>query len=507
MKPQRFERLGDYFRIDPLSTLPPSHLEVFAQNSDRYSVAVELRNEVGRRPPNASSIWYIANAHLVYIRNAIRPGIIMSDHSQQRPRRSPRLHKHNKGLCSEPVRLGDEARASKRKAANDRETALPPSPEQEQPVRKKARLTTKNLRLHTNAFEDEQNGDDEPAMAPKRKKPNAADDQVKPSTTVTTTDPGFASQLLDNGVIYALKEAQQPIDGDVISARLLADRESPPPSPTFYDEFKEMYANPHHETKTVAAFWPMLSKRPTKRRDAYDSYYNHAWNAVDNLIITRNISNAKPDICEAFTLQEYPLKLRASLPNLVPSSNYNYLMPSFVVETKNSSNSCDSAGLQCAYDGALMVDSAMQALQHVKGDLNGFFGKTKAITVAFTGALLNVYAHHVRPVAPPDNDNDNVDDDNDDDDQVNEDFRLEFEYHQVCLHGITINGYKDLKQAYKVIRNAQDIGFDLASTLRKQLKRPKRATNEASREASRQQAATPAQHGFTPSATRSLGSV
>jgi len=210
--------------------------------------------------------------------------------------------------------------------------------------------------------------------------------------------------------------------------------------------------------KTLVVLWAMLSKRPSKRDGRYAPYFKQPWDEVDNLIITRKLRHARPAMCEAFPPDVYCWyeSMLGALPNIQPSSDSLFLMPSFAVETGKHGH--QGAGHLCAYYGALMVDGAMQAYEHAAGHLTGFFGRTKAITLVCADGYLAVYAHHVEPSTPPQCKT--VYDPPD---------RPDLFYHQNLVHDQLIGNYDAFKTAYKVIRNAQDIGYDLANDLLQQL--------------------------------------
>jgi hypothetical protein len=67
-------------------------------------------------------------------------------------------------------------------------------------------------------------------------------------------------------------------------------------------------------------------------------------------------------------------------------------MPAYAVEFKSSNGDMKEAKLQCAYDGALMMEGARTVHKHIGKSDDNSYGKTQAITVAFNGRLLNFMA-------------------------------------------------------------------------------------------------------------------
>jgi len=141
-----------------------------------------------------------------------------------------------------------------------------------------------------------------------------------------------------------------------------------------------------------------------------------------------------------------------------------------------------------------MVDGAMQTFQHLGGHLEDFLGKTKAITLAFTGDELEVYAHHVQPTEPPSNDI-----------VVIGAHYPGYQYHQFRLQKVVVQNYEGLKLAQTIVRNAQDIGFDLAMQLRELIRNPQSALTQGNVEASNRSIRSPARHNPTPSTSGSVG--
>jgi len=242
----------------------------------------------------------------------------------------------------------------------------------------------------------------------------------------------------------------------------------------------------HTENKTQSRFWTKLAKDCyreegqdhilTAKGDGcvterahnaldYTDYFNHAWSQLDNQI-TAGISAAKPDIIEAFRAKSFPKNLDDLLPELFPAGSPDFVMPSFAVELKNDQVGLLVADLQCAYDGALMVHAAMKAHEYMYGSsasaLDSFWNKTKAITIAFDGRDLHIFAHFAAL---------NPDWEGEDD----EDHRVLF--HQYVLKQIMIiSDFEAFRKGQQLIQNAQDLGYELNADLRRQLQEHRRRT-------------------------------
>ena len=314
--------------------------------------------------------------------------------------------------------------------------------------RKKARLTTKNLRLYTETLATASSH----TCAQKHRAAGLVGERSDSVFSVTTMDEQFAPQLTRNGVRTTFTGAQTPTDLDSVSTRLFQGRESPPPSPTQYDIYARKRNNLHNEGMTVGRLWPSIARDPSRRKQKYDEYIDIEWSDVNNPVITRNLYVARPNIYEAFSYDCYPAKTLVALPSLMPNSGCHHVFPSFACEARHHRISTDDVATQCSYDGALMVDSAWQAHQHMRGHAKDFFGLTKAVTVAFNGADVKIFLHHMQPAAEP-----------------RDPGLPDHEHHQVPVYEKTIKDHASFQKVVRVVRNAQDIGFDLAKTLKERL--------------------------------------
>jgi len=183
---------------------------------------------------------------------------------------------------------------------------------------------------------------------------------------------------------------------------------------------------------------------------------NVPWSKLKNGITT-GLSSAKPDLIEAFPQEAYPRKAEDTLTELNPG-HYGFVMPSLAVEFKSLATGMVGANLQCAYNGALMVHSALQAHLYMYGNLDEFYGKTKAITIAFNGDDVEYYLHHAtqNPEWHA---------------EWRDETDCEHVFHQSTLGRDKILGDEDaFKQGWKHIRNAQDMGYALAKDLQGQLR-------------------------------------
>jgi len=90
---------------------------------------------------------------------------------------------------------------------------------------------------------------------------------------------------------------------------------------------------------------------------------------------------------------------------------------------------------QCAYDGALMADAALEVHKHLGKPLEEFYSHTQALTVALDGKYVLIHAHHVTEsqASGP------------------------LEYHQFAINEfMPRRSLDEYKAAYRYIRNSQD---------------------------------------------------
>ncbi|GAB7343432.1 hypothetical protein MBLNU457_1459t2 [Dothideomycetes sp. NU457] len=332
------------------------------------------------------------------------------------------------------------------------------------PVLQRASLTRTNLKRF------------EKMKAGRKTATATATETVSSSTksTNTTTSKGFGPQLSENGVIiYRKYMSKGPVDLSRICDTLEGTRESPCSS-TEFEYYRRQVNIGHTENKTQSRLWTTLTNicdrgdgGATQGSGNYTDYFNHAWSQLDNQI-TAGISPAKPDIAEAFRASSFPRHLDDVLPELFPAGPSDFAMPSFAVELKNAEVGLFVADFQCAYDGALMVHAAMKAHEYMYGSsasaMDSFWNTTKAITIAFDGRNLNIFAHYAALNPDP---NPEWEDD--------EGHRVLF--HQYALKQMIITSdFEAYKKGKQLIRNAQDLGYELNSDLRRQLYEHRRRT-------------------------------
>jgi len=267
----------------------------------------------------------------------------------------------------------------------------------------------------------------------------------------TTTDPEFGPKLMENEIRICRYAPEDPTDFQEQKDAWQRARDSPEPNERQHKLF-DLELSKRHTEETTLKLWCRLRQDPLERDETYGEYMNIQWTEIKNEL-TRGISNAKPDAVEAFARTSYPREAYEYFRELNPGQ-YGHVMPSFAVEYKQAMVGLPGAELQCAYDGALMVHSALLAHLRVHGNLDDFYWKTKAITIAFNGDFIEYFLHHATP---------------------NPEYRdatdYEFVFHQSLLGRHAVSGdYNDFKKAWKRVRNSQDIGYKLAKDLQTQIK-------------------------------------
>jgi len=321
----------------------------------------------------------------------------------------------------------------------------------DQPAPKRARLTRKNLKVHTTDLKEAETI-------------SLLQGQSESGSSETSLAPNFATQLFDNGVVPKWHGSGRQLDDmDAIVARLGQTRGSPPPSPVTFERFtRKQDANPNRR-KVMGRLWPFLAKDPMQRAGMeYDEYLDHTWDQADNLLITRGLESAKPDVLEAFTFRSFRVSYcdaMEQIPSLSPVSGQPFTMPHFVCHGVHQGRSRHDAGLQCAYYGALMVDNAIRVYQWAGQDLDSCLGKAHAISVAFGDNGLQIFAHYSARISPEDKEQART---------LVPDLP-ETQYHQALIYASRLDDLEAFEKAYTRVRNAQDIGYDLASTLRRKV--------------------------------------
>ena len=250
--------------------------------------------------------------------------------------------------------------------------------------RKRAPLSEKNLRIHSRS------------MPRSRKTPTIPSITSRAtSSTSTTTDKRFGKQLTKNGVVYGQLRAQEAVDAAEIRGFLNRARESNSPDEQDYKEYIAEVEHGENEITLQSNVWPLLAKRPGRTcAPGYAANYNFQWTEVDNHL-TIGLSSAKPDISESYRDYQYPNGADEALGGALCPTQHSGAMPTFCVEWKGPDNSMLSAEKQCAYDGALMADAALEAHLYMQKDQGEFNNKTQALTIALNGESVRLYGCHI----------------------------------------------------------------------------------------------------------------
>jgi hypothetical protein len=196
---------------------------------------------------------------------------------------------------------------------------------------------------------------------------------------------------------------------------------------------------------------------------------NHPWSAVDNHL-TRCLRDAQPDIAISYRKSHYPPQVVEDLSkDLVPSS-YNEAMPAYAIEFKSSSGDMKEAKLQCAYDGAIVTESARAINKYLRNSDKDFYGKTQDLTVAYNGQLLSFYGHHaLQTAAQPGFATHEA---------ASIGAKEVFEYHQFLIKSdLPRDSLENFQDAYKHTRNADELRFSLATQRKDALWAYTKATN------------------------------
>ena len=248
---------------------------------------------------------------------------------------------------------------------------------------KRARLTEKNLK----ALEK---------MGRGRK--SIGTRSIKQSSTATATDKDFGPQLQRNNVVFTSIDVREAYDAAEIRELLDRPRESEPPDEFAYKKYLVATEGMNNELTIQTAAYPLLSKPISCEAgiSGYGQRANYAWSEVDNHLTT-GLSDAKPDIFESYRKTDYPPEVVDLLSSALAPTAYNVAMPALAIEFKGSEGSMQVAHLQCAFDGTIMTEGARGVHTFMKRSDDDFYGKTQALTVAFNGELINYYGHHALP--------------------------------------------------------------------------------------------------------------
>jgi hypothetical protein len=238
------------------------------------------------------------------------------------------------------------------------------------------------------------------------------------SASVTSSHPRFGEQLNSNGVIFDRSCVEPPKDLDELMEHLNRQRDSKSPSECEYRAYVTAVDTSFNEdTMTRSLDW--ISKNQTNQDRPESRRYVRAYNLqfTDTAAPTQNgISNPQPDIMETFTTAAYPRQALEELAGVLTPTKHPLAMPGFTVQVKGPNGRMDAAMKQCAYgmllqspyllvrskkanlrttDGSVMVHSAHKIHQHLGNPSTAFYGRTQAISVAFNGTDLCLYANYL----------------------------------------------------------------------------------------------------------------
>ncbi|KAF4626374.1 hypothetical protein G7Y89_g11789 [Cudoniella acicularis] len=363
------------------------------------------------------------------------------------PNPSTKLHKTDShSQAQAPKSLGTKNQTNKRKRNEPLDTA------EAKPFKRK-RLTEKNLRSL-----EKMGGRDRKSAGSRSTGKKTG--QSSSSSTTTTTGKDFGPRLKRNNIITSKLLVRAPDDEDDIRQFLDKTRESEPPSQGYYKEYLASMEGRQNEATTQGEAYPFLSKRiqGTARLAGYGQKFNYAWSEVDNHL-TKGLSDAKPDIIEAYRKTEYPPSVQDDLSSSLAPTSYDIAMPAFAVEAKSLEGCMEVAQLQCAYDGALMTHSAYAMHNYMGRSDADFYGKTQAVTIGYDGENLKLYTHHAVQTSK-DSPQQAVATSN----KVTSDGGDPVEYHQhLLIRDNPCDSYEGFKAACKHTRNAQDLGYRWAT--------------------------------------------
>jgi hypothetical protein len=139
------------------------------------------------------------------------------------------------------------------------------------------------------------------------------------------------------------------------------------------------------------ATWHKVAKPPPGKGYLRDASFE--WTEVEGPITAR-IGNAKPDITESYRLRKYPQQAIDNLGAALAPTSHAMGMPTFAVEAKSIEKGIMNAELQCAYDGAIMVDAARNIHKSLGKGFNSFWTTTQALTLAYNGNEMTILANH-----------------------------------------------------------------------------------------------------------------
>jgi hypothetical protein len=252
------------------------------------------------------------------------------------------------------------------------------------PPLKRTRLTHNNLQAYCESLEESN-------TIPRKKKSDSGNSQTESQSSFTTTGNRFGQQLSANGVVHARWEAKPPKDFDQIKAYLDTDRASASPEPEDWQDYLEAVGESRNEATLQLTTWYKVAKPPPGKGYLCDA--NFEWTEVEGPVTAR-VGNAKPDITESYRLRKYPQQAIDNLGAALAPTSHAMAMPTFAVEAKSIEKGIMNAELQCAYDGAIMVDAARNVHESLGKRFDSFWMATQALTLAYNGNDMTILANH-----------------------------------------------------------------------------------------------------------------
>lgn len=248
------------------------------------------------------------------------------------------------------------------------------------------------------------------------------EDTETPEVTGGSASSLFSDVLRSQNVKYGLDDVEPPKDFDTLRSLLNEDRRSPSPDERHFRNYRTALKTLQSVEDMQDRAWDFLAiRRPVE--DEYRREDNILWEDVEAPITTVS-KHPQGRISESYPAYSYPPLALQSLGSA--------LRPHFAVAC--STPRCDfvSTITESAYNGAVMAEAARSVHRFMKQPDEQFDRATMALTVAFNGLCLDIFANHA------------VLGDN-------------LAYHQVPL---TTDrpwfSLEEFKLAYKHVRNAQD---------------------------------------------------
>lgn len=273
----------------------------------------------------------------------------------------------------------------------------------------------------------------QPSSAGSKAGPKNTSSGSRRSSSTTTTDKEFGPQLHKNGIRFGDYQVIEANDSETVKEYLNRRRNSNSPDEEDYERFIQMVKYGHNELTVQSNAWQLLSGPSSRYQiSGYGAEYNVQWSEVESPL-TYGISDARPDISEAYRVAQYPADAIDTLGSSLAPTQYSAAMPLFCAEWKGPGGAMDCADKQAAYDGALMVEAAYEAHKYTGKAKGEFFSNTQALTVALNGETIQITGNHVTEK------------------------RSRTEYHNYRLvMDRPLASFEHFKETCKHIRNAQD---------------------------------------------------